>query len=210
MDGDETDVEPAQPDSFVTLHELYKSTQDHLIATIERSLDSDRKELAGKLDDVLLRQRFWEDDIQFEDGALSRLDAYDAVASFIIRHYLDEISRLLYAIVSILSEQSRCVSILYVLLHLPTVAGFISLIDICLAAIVAQLIVTSISNHEKEEIALLHKTNARLCDQVEIFEAMAANDAADAAWDDCKATAITRLRRKLEEENMILQSRTKS
>lgn len=94
MAGDGRDVDPAEPRS-TTLRELYQSTQDQLVLLIERSLDLDRKDLAGRLDDILLRQRFWEDDIRLGDGALSNLEANDALASSIIRRYLDEIRHLL-------------------------------------------------------------------------------------------------------------------
>ena len=79
------------------------------------------------------------------------------------------------------------------------------LICACLAAIAAQRTVASNTNNEKEKMALLYETNARLCDQVEIFDANAANDTVDAA-----GTAIGRLRRQLEEENEMLQSRARS
>ena len=110
MGEDDKEVEPAEPESLITLHDFYKSTQDHLIKTTERSLDLDRKDLAEKLDDVLLRQRFWEDDIQLEEGALSDLEANDAVASSIIRRYLDEILRLLHDFDDMLSIPLRYVS----------------------------------------------------------------------------------------------------
>ncbi len=95
--GDDTHVDPSKPPS-ITLQELYKSIQDQLVLTIERSLNLGKKHLAGRLDDVLLRQRFWEEDIRLEDGALSDLEANDALASFIIRRYLDEIRHLLSCI----------------------------------------------------------------------------------------------------------------
>lgn len=97
MVGDGRDEDPAEPRS-TTLREFYQSIQDQLVLLIERSLDLDRKDLAGLLDDILLRQRFWEDDIRLGDGALSNLEANDALASSIIRRYLDEIRHLLYEI----------------------------------------------------------------------------------------------------------------
>ena len=57
-------------------------------------------------------------------------------------------------------------------------------------------------------MSLLHKTNARLCDQVEVFDAVAADNATDAAGYDRKASKISQLRRELEEENQKLQSRS--
>ena len=113
MGEDDTQVEPAEPESLLTLHVFYKSTQNHLITTTERSLDLDKKDLAGKLDDVLLRQRFWEDDIQLEDGALSDLEANDAVASSIIRRYLYETLHLLHDIDRVLGVSSRYVLLQY-------------------------------------------------------------------------------------------------
>ena len=113
MGEDDTKVEPGEPESLITLHDLYKSAQDYLIRTTERSLDLGRKDLAGNLDDVLLRQRFWEDDIQLEEGALSGLEANDVVASSIIRRYLDEILHLLHDIDRVLSVSSRYVLFQY-------------------------------------------------------------------------------------------------
>ena len=207
MGEDDTKVEPGEPESLITLHDLYKSAQDYLIRTTEKSLDMDRKDLAGRLDDVLLRQRFWEDDIQLEEGALSSLEANDIVASSIIRRYLDDILHLLHDIDRILSLSPRYVSFRYALLHPLKVAGPTFRICACLAAIVAQLIVTSDANHEKDKVALLHETNSKLCDQVEIFDAIAANDTAYAAGNDRKATAIGQLRRQLEEDNKTRQQR---
>ena len=77
----------------ITLHDLYGSVQDQLRQTVERSLDVGHQSLAGRLDDVLIRQRFWEYDIHLKDGALSDLEASDTVASSIIRRYLNEIVR---------------------------------------------------------------------------------------------------------------------
>lgn len=176
MGGDDTEIETAEPGTLTTLHDLYRSAHDHLKTTTEKSMDSDRKELAGKLDDALLRQMFWEDELQFEEGALLRLEANDAVAPSIIRRYLDEILRLLDDVKSILSEQSRWFLFPYALLHLPTLAGSIFPSRACLAAIVALLIVTSNTNHEKEKMTLLYETSARLCDQNVIYEAMAASE----------------------------------
>ena len=87
-----------------TLRDLYKSIQDQLGLTIERSLNLGDKSLAGRLDDVLLRQKFWEEDIRMEDGALSDLEANDASASSIIRLYLNEIHLLLHDIYGTMSE----------------------------------------------------------------------------------------------------------
>ena len=208
MGEDDTEAETTEPESLITLHDFYKSTQDHLIATTERSLDLDRKDLAEKLDDVLLRQRFWEEDIQLEEGALSDLEANDAVASSIIRRYLDEILCLLHEFDEMLATPLRYVSFQYALPHPLTVARHIFPICACLAAIVAQLNVTSDANHEKEKTDLLHETNTRLCDQVEIFDAIAAIGTADAAGDDRKATPIGQLRRQLENENELQQVRS--
>ena len=97
-------------DSLITLHDFHKSTQAHLIRTTRRSLDLGKKDLAGRLDDVLLRQRFWEDDIHFDDGALSDLEANDELASSIIRRYLDDISYLLHEIDKILVKPLGYVS----------------------------------------------------------------------------------------------------
>ena len=110
MGEDNTEKEAAEPGCPITLHDFYKSTQDHLIKTTERSLNLDRKDLAGRLDDVLLRQRFWEDDINLDDGGLSDLDTYDELASSIIRRYLSDISHLLHEIDSILDEPLGYVS----------------------------------------------------------------------------------------------------
>ena len=79
----------------ITLYELYRSVQDQLRQTMERSLDNGDRSLAGRLDDVLIQQRFWECDIHLKDGALSDLEASDTMASSIIRRYLDEIESLL-------------------------------------------------------------------------------------------------------------------
>ena len=76
---------------LLSLQDIYKTVQDQLTSTIQRSLDMGRTSLAERLDDVLLRQRFWEVDIHFEDGALSDLAASDKLASSIVRDCLNEI-----------------------------------------------------------------------------------------------------------------------
>ena len=65
---------------------------------------------------------------------------------------------------------------------------------------------TSDTSNMKEITSLLYDTNARLCDQVEIFDAIAAKDDTDATRDGRKPTAIGQLRLHLEEENRMLQS----
>ena len=81
----------------ITLHELYGSLQDSLRQTMERSLDVGNQSLAERLDDVLIRQRFWEYDIHLKDGALSDLEASDTVGSSKIRRYLNDMKRSLAA-----------------------------------------------------------------------------------------------------------------
>ena len=66
---------------------------------------------------------------------------------------------------------------------------------------------TSDTNNVKETMSLLCDTNARLCGQVEIFDAIAADFDTDATGNGRKSTAIGQLRRQLEEENEMLQSR---
>ena len=95
------------PAASTSLHDLYKSTQDQLIQVTGRSLDLEKEELARQLDDVLLRQRFWEEDIDLDGGALSDLETSDALASAIIRRYLDEIRRLLHVINEAFSKSSK-------------------------------------------------------------------------------------------------------
>lgn len=90
-----------------TLRELYNSVQVQLELAIERSLDLGKKDIAGRLDDILLRQRFWEEDIRLEDGALADLEANDVVASSIIRRYLYEILHLLHDVSKATSGTSK-------------------------------------------------------------------------------------------------------
>ena len=115
MAGNDSTVDTAEPGS-ITLCEFYKSIQDQLVLTIERSLNLGKKSLAGRLDDVLLRQRFWEEDIGLEDGALSDLEANDAVASSIIWRYLDEIRLLLRDINATIAGLNRYLLLLLLLL----------------------------------------------------------------------------------------------
>lgn len=65
---------------------------------------------------------------------------------------------------------------------------------------------TSDTSNMKETTSLLYDTNAKLCDQVEIFDAIAAMDGTDATRDGQRPTAIGQLRLQLEEENKMLQS----
>ncbi|KAL9064696.1 MAG: hypothetical protein Q9161_008704 [Pseudevernia consocians] len=171
---------------LLTLRDLYMSIQDQLGLNIERSLNLGDKSLAGRFDDVLLRQKFWEEDIRMEDGALSDLEANDASASSIIRLYLDEIFFLLHDIYSTMD-----------IFHIRA----------CLAAMMVHLTMISETNGQKEKISLLYETNARLCDQVEIFDAISANKTADTAGSDRKSSTIDQLRHYLEEENEMLKSR---
>ena len=72
---------------------------------------------------------------------------------------------------------------------------------------VVHLTMISETNGQKEKLSLLYETNARLCDQVEIFDAISANKTADAAGSDRKSSTIDQLRHYLEGENEMLQSR---
>ncbi len=108
MDKNDTNLDSAEPRS-ITLRDLYTSVQDQLVLTIEKSLDLGKEDLARRLDDVLLRQRFWEADIHMEDGALSDLEANDALAASIIGHYIYDIRRLLHNINEIISGSSKYV-----------------------------------------------------------------------------------------------------
>lgn len=56
---------------------------------------------------------------------------------------------------------------------------------------------------EMEKMSILCKTNTKLCDQVEIFDAISATGT---ARNDQKATTISQLRGQLEERNKMLQS----
>lgn len=116
MAGNESTGDTAEPGS-ITLRQFYRSIQDQLVLTIERSLNLGKKSLAGRLDDVLLRQRFWEEDIGLEDGALSDLEANDAVASSIIWRYLDEFRLLLGDINASIAGLNKYLLLLLLLCH---------------------------------------------------------------------------------------------
>ena len=70
----------------------------------------------------------------------------------------------------------------------------------------AYLTMTSETSVENEEVSLLCEMNTRLCDQVEIFHAIAAYNAAAASGHDRKASEIGQLRRQLEGEDQKLHS----
>ncbi|KAL9136562.1 MAG: hypothetical protein Q9175_002238 [Cornicularia normoerica] len=171
MAENDTNVVTEDPGS-IPLRELYRSIQDQLVLTIEKSLDLGKESLAGRLDDILLRQRFWEEDIHLEKGALSDLEANDVLASSIIRLYFDDIRDLLRDINGMISQSD------------------------------------SETDNEKEQMALLYETNTKLCEQVEIFDAIAANQNVDAAGIERKATTIGQLRHQLEEEHKKIHSET--
>ena len=59
---------------------------------------------------------------------------------------------------------------------------------------------------ERMSLSLLCETNSRLCDKVEIIDAIAANGISDAAGDGRKYTMIGHMRHQLEEIHVILQS----
>ena len=204
---------------MIKLPELYISTQERLRSTMENSLDSGKVHLAERLDDVLMRQGFWEDDIHIEDGALVDLEAYDAVASSIIRGFLDEINGHLDEIGNSFSATNRNVSgspryVLTVFLAhavaphaaTPTSSGGSNCLYQYLRVAIAYLTMTSEISVENEEVSLLCEMNTRLCDQVEIFHAMAAYNAAAATEHDKKASEIGQLRRQLEREDQKLHS----
>lgn len=193
----------------IPLRELYRSIQDQLVLTIEKSLDLGKESLAGRLDDILLRQRFWEEDIHLEKGALSDLEANDVLASSIIRLYFDDIRLLLQDISGTISESDRYVPFTASLwLHQLRVVFHLSNHRACLAAIEAYLTLTSETDKEKEQMALLYETNTKLCEQVEIFDAIAANQNVDAAGIERKATTIGQLRHQLEEEHKKIHPET--
>lgn len=77
----------------------------------------------------------------------------------------------------------------------------------CLATIVAQtLTVTSESIDKDESLSLLYETNTKLCDKIEVFDAIAANGSAEGTRTDTKATTIGQLRLQLEIEDQRLRS----
>ena len=205
---------------LIKLPKLYTSTQDRLRSTMQNSLRSGKVYLAERLDDVLMRQGFWEYDIHVEDGALVDLEAYDRVASSIIRGFLDEINGHLDEIDNSCSATSRTVSgsPRYVLTVFPgsrcstpcSYAHFkrrVKLsISVPLGGETAYLTVTSETSVENEQVSLLCEMNTRLCDQVEIFHAVAAYNAAAVTGHDRKASEIGQLRRQLEEEDQKLHS----
>ena len=205
---------------LINLPELYISTQGRLRSTLENGLNSGKVHLAERLDDVLMRQGFWEDDIHVDDGALVDLEAYDTVASFIIRGFLDEINGHLDEIDNSLSATDKNVSgsPRYVLVFPPSSRRFIPCSyahfkrHVKLSTSVpsgggtAYLTMTSETSLENEEVSLLCEMNTRLCDQVEIFHAVAANNAAAATGHDRKASEIGQLRRQLEEEDEKLHT----
>ncbi|CAF9938384.1 hypothetical protein IMSHALPRED_000777 [Imshaugia aleurites] len=186
----------------ITLSDLYKSAQDQLVLTIERSLDLGKEDIAVRLDDVLLRQRFWEEDIRLEDGALSNLEVNDALASSIIRRYLEDILHSLHGINDTLSGSLRYVSL--------TPSGYNqgSLLYSCRSSSSRNplTMISETDDDEKKKLSLLSERNTKLCDQVEIFDAVAANGPADAAGNDRKITTMSQLRSQLEEENDLLLS----
>ena len=77
----------------------------------------------------------------------------------------------------------------------------------CLATIVAQtLTVTSESIDKDESLSLLYEINTKLCDKIEVFDAIAVNGSAEGTRTDTKATTIGQLRRQLETEDQRLWS----
>ena len=200
---------------MIKLPELYSSTQDRLRSTMKNSLDSGKVYLAERLDDILMRQGFWEDEIHVEDGALLDLEAYDAVASSIIRGFFDEINGHLDEIDNSLLATNRTVSgsPRYVLTFFPSSRRSTpcSYAHLKSQNIISKpqgggLTMTSETNVENEEVSLLCEMNTRLCDQVEIFHAIAANNAPAAAGHDRNTSEISQLRRQLEEEDQKLHS----
>ena len=81
----------------------------------------------------------------------------------------------------------------------------------CLATTVAQtLTVTSEFADKEESLSLLYETNAKLCDQIEVFDIIAVNESAEGTRTDTKATTIGQLRRQLEAEDQRLRSQGES
>ena len=66
--------------------------------------------------------------------------------------------------------------------------------------------ISETDDDEKKKLSLLSERNTRLCDQVEIFDAVAAIGPADAAGNGRKTTTMGQLRSQLEEENDLLLS----
>ena len=90
------------------LHECFFLIQTHLsahltsIQTTSSPLGHEGHDIDihGYIDDVLLRQKLWAEDININGGVLRKVEAKDKFASSVIRLYLNDI-------VSLLSEIDR-------------------------------------------------------------------------------------------------------
>jgi len=69
---------------------LYRLVQGQLILLLEKTSDQDNKVTATIVDDIVLRQRFWAEDIGLENGALKDLEVSNQQAACVMRLYLSD------------------------------------------------------------------------------------------------------------------------
>lgn len=74
---------------------MYRLVQGQLVLLIDRTSSSSDNTIARTVDDVLLRQAHWAEDIRLENGALERMEANDEQATSVIRLFLSDILNLL-------------------------------------------------------------------------------------------------------------------
>ena len=72
---------------------LYRLVQGQLILLLERT--SNIKWIASTVDDMVLRQKLWAEDISLEDGALRDLETRAGEGAKVMRLYLGDILKVL-------------------------------------------------------------------------------------------------------------------
>ncbi|KAL9035181.1 MAG: hypothetical protein Q9214_006705 [Letrouitia sp. 1 TL-2023] len=170
---------------------MYRLVRGQLVLLIDRTSSSGDNTIARIVDDILLRQAHWAEDIKLENGALERMEASDEQATSVVRLVISDILNLLLVEgeQAISSPQSQY-----------EVDYFIFIVG--LTKIREPLAGT------EESLSLLMKLNDALCDQVEIFDSLSALENAESLAKRKTVTEIELLRHRLENQDLILREQS--
>ena len=90
------------------LQTLFRLMQGQLVLLLENTSEFDDKSIVSSIDDILLRQAFWKEDVDLENGALQRLEATSSEAAEVLRLHIIDILRVLLVDIEIaLPKQSQ-------------------------------------------------------------------------------------------------------
>ena len=133
---------------------------------VRKSLEADDRATANTLDDIILRQKLWEEDVKLDDGSMPMIEGQD-----------DEFLSALEDLLNVLGKLISDIKTLMPLSEKPHGSLLMKVI-------------------------LLKKTNALLCDQIEIFEVIRCVNSIEARSDFSAAVNKCRLQMKIHAESL--------